>query len=236
MKKLMLSAALAATLAGFGIESANVVGYLGKTMVTGFNAYTPMFTGIGTTSINIQNVKPIDDPGDMTTNIQLVGDDGNIPSTYVWLTEDASGFEDGWYNDDLELVDVTINPGQGFLIYTETDNLKVEVAGEVKIGDINYINALGFNAIGNASPIDVDIQDIIPQDDPGDMTTNIQIVGADGNIPSTYVWLTEEASGFEDGWYNDDLELVEATIVSGQGFLLYTETNGLVVKIPSALK
>ena len=133
MNKLVLATAVASALFGasYGatgaIESQNIVGYQTMNLKAGFNMITPTFTDAGTSdgTYDIQKVKISDEAGSYgfgSEQIQVVGTDGNVSATYTWLSKDISGAEkDAWCNDSMTPVSKTIDPGEGFLLYTEAE-------------------------------------------------------------------------------------------------------------------
>ena len=219
-----------------------VVGYQTVDVTTGFNMITPSFTGVGQTSYDLQEIKLSGEGvlGEGAENIQVVDSDGNISATYMWISKDISGAEeDGWCDDSFSLVDVSLIQGQSVLLYTEGDGVAT-VSGEVATSNTKTYTVtanLGFNPVGNATPVDVDIQNIKLSGDGilGEGAENIQIVDSDGNISATYMWISKDISGAEeDGWCDDSFSLVDYTIKAGMGFLLYTEGEGAVT-LPTAL-
>ena len=125
MKKLMFAAAVAAGLVAFGdgIESANTVGYQNKDARAKNVVLISTFYSIGTQGIDINSIVPVGDDvdGGGNTNIQILDNLNKTTASYIWLTEDEWGVEDGdgWYADDMETKiqdgDVTFAPGDGFL-------------------------------------------------------------------------------------------------------------------------
>jgi hypothetical protein len=87
------------------------------------------YIGFGNASpiaINIQTISPsgVDDGGAM---INMINEQGNFTAVYVWYTGEYAGNEDeqgnpidGWCDNNYELVDVAIQPGRGFVLYTKT--------------------------------------------------------------------------------------------------------------------
>lgn len=218
-------------------KNSKIVGYQTKDLVAGFNMITPSFTDVSASNYNIQDIKlsgeGITAAG--TESIQIVDNDGNISNSYFWYTMDAMGMADGWYDENFEIVDVKLTPGQSFLLYTEGVGC-VTVSGQVADKNIAIPAVAGFTAAGNATPINMSIQGISLSGSgiTAAGTESIQIVDADGNISASYFWYTMDAMGMADGWYDENFELVEKDISAGEGFLLYTEGVGSLV-VPSAL-
>ena len=130
MKKIMLSAAVLAALIGTAtaattVTSANTVGYQEISLIVGFNMITPTFLNTGATdaTYNIQDIKlaakdPSNEIGWGGESIQTLDAKGNVKATYYWACADSTGTVAGWIDEDLNLVDVGINPGEGFLLYS----------------------------------------------------------------------------------------------------------------------
>lgn len=84
------------------------------------------FNGIGNAvpvAKNIQSIKLSDESesyGWGTESIQIVNTEGNVSATYTWTSPDMSGLETfAWCDDSMQAVDVTLQPGEGFLLYVE---------------------------------------------------------------------------------------------------------------------
>ena len=84
------------------------------------------FNGIGNASpvvTDIQQIKLSDKSetyGGGAEQIQVVGEDGNVSATYTWWGSDTTGDVAAWCDDTLTPVTVPIEPGMGFLLYTES--------------------------------------------------------------------------------------------------------------------
>ena len=224
----------------------SIVGYQTMNLKAGFNMITPTFTDAGTSdgTYDIQKVKISDEAGSYgfgSEQIQVLGTDGNVSATYTWFSKDISGAdEDAWCDDSMTPVTYPITRGEAFLLYTEAEGLAT-VSGAVSVGvEQSEAAALlsGFNGIGNASPIETNIQKIKISDEGGSYgfgSEQIQIVGTDGNVNATYTWFSKDISGAEeDAWCDDSLTPVTKTFKPGEGFLLYTEAEG-TVELPTAL-
>lgn len=88
------------------------------------------FNSLGNNSpspINIQDVKLGAGATSWNDNIQFLDTDSVAQTMYVYATADESGFdEDGWVNEDVtDLADVTIQPGEGFLVATANSGVSI---------------------------------------------------------------------------------------------------------------
>lgn len=97
-----------------------------KTSVAGFN-----FVGNNTpVAINIQSIKL--DPETAVSwadNLQILDEGGATIATYTFATAEESGLEaDGWVDESgTELVNISIDPGQGVLVATENDGVTITI-------------------------------------------------------------------------------------------------------------
>ena len=94
----------------------------------GFNMITPTFKDTSSTqaTYDIQNIKLSDDASSYGLGgeqIQLVDTEGNVAATYTWLNKDVTGTVDAWCDDSATPVTVSIESGEGFLLYTEGEGV-----------------------------------------------------------------------------------------------------------------
>jgi len=82
-------------------------------------------------ALNIQSITPVGDGvggyGDIV--IQTMDADGNWAGEYSWWTEENSGLENGWYDVDFNYADVSINPGEGYMLQASADDVKLTYPG-----------------------------------------------------------------------------------------------------------
>ena len=234
-----MAALVALTGAAFadGVESRNVVGYLTKESVAGFNFYAPMFEPINAADgINIQKIKLGDGAESWADNIQILDEGGSTIATYYYATADESGFdEDGWVNEDVTaLADVTLAPGQSVIVETANDDVEITYSGQVATADTPVTSVAGFNFVGNVSPASIDIQQIKLGEGASSWADNIQILDEGGSTIATYYYATADESGFEeDGWVNEEVTaLAIVPIESGLGIIVETESDDVTITLP----
>ena len=246
MKKLMIaaSAALCATV-GFGLESANIVGFQDYPLVQGYNLYSPVFEAVGETmSLQDLKIKGEAVTGGGANNICLLDADGVFQGSYGWwLPDDGTGEEGGcWFDgDNWVLIEETVAAGQGFYIFANDADLSIQSSGSVRL--TNYSKELdqGYNLVGNSSPADLDIQSIKIVGDAvtGGGANNICLLDADGVFQGSYGWwLPDDGTGEEGGcWFDgDNWVLIEDTIAAGQGLYIFANDAGLKIEFPTAVK
>ena len=82
-------------------------------------------------ALSIQSITPVGDGvggyGDIV--IQTMDADGNWVGEYSWWTEANSGLEDGWYDVDFNYAEVSINPGEGYMLQASADDVKLTYPG-----------------------------------------------------------------------------------------------------------
>ena len=242
MKKLMFVAAAAMACSAFCIESANTVGYMSVATEAGFNFFAPMFKNTSGAAVDIQAI--VLDPTTATSwadNIQVFEEgSGEVIASYYYATKDESGLTtDGWLNSaGTDLATYAIKPGQCFAIETAQES-QITNAGEVNADDTEFTATAGFVFIGNISPVDISVQDVVI--DPltaTSWTDNIQLFEAgSGEVIASYYYATKDESGLtEDGWLNSaGTDLADATIHAGEGFAVETANDAVTITLPSAL-
>ena len=265
MKKLMFTAAVAAGLAAFGIESANTVGYQEKELTLGNNdfviqTFLPMDKTVATTKLGDIKVTDDWDPGsDFIATLQSSGD---LDTGYTYLiaeyAEALGGTVAGWYLvDEVNDGDVSVSGlqdnvvlpyAQGFLAYNNT-GAKLLFAGEVVAGDTELATTLGNNAFsGNASPVDITLADLTVSDDWDPGSDFIATLQSSGDLDTGYTYLiaeyAEALGGTVAGWYlvdevNDGDVSVSGiqndVVISAGQAFLIYQNTGATISLPSAL-
>ena len=195
--------------------------------------------------MNIQDLKIIGDSvsGSGANFICLLDENGLYTGSYEWwMPEDGTGEDAGcWFDgDNWEKIDVSLSDGQGFYIYTVDSGLTIQSAGAVKLTSYAKPLGVGYNIVGNCSPVDLDIQKIKIEGSSitGSGANFICRLDADGVYAGSYEWwLPEDGTGEDAGcWFDgDNWETIEATIKAGEGLYLYTVDSGLTLTLPCAL-
>ena len=131
MKKLMIvaSAAFCATV-GFGLESANVVGYNSNELRYGSIGLVPQFVSTSGGEIDLQDIKCNDAASDSVSfmildNIGLGGD------SYLWVNwYGDEGNESCWVDGAFEKVEgMKIQPGQGLWVAGDNEEQYITFPG-----------------------------------------------------------------------------------------------------------
>ena len=181
------------------------MGYQNITITPGYQLFTVTFKDVSNAQYDVQDVKVLNTDGTeyATLNkvrIQKLSAAGEYGTTYNYRLSKG-----GWCNGStvLERGEVLFADGEGVALNNLTaGDLVLQVSGAVNLTPVSTLVAAGsYQIIGNMTPVEVDIQDVVPYD--GDTvygTLNkirIQKLGADGEYGTTYNW--RESKG---GWCN----------------------------------
>jgi hypothetical protein len=113
-------------------------------------------------------------------------------------------------------------------------------SGAVKLTNYSRDLNVGYNLVGNCTPVDLDVQKIKLVGDAitGSGANNICLLDADGIFQGSYGWWTpDDGTGEEEGcWFDgDSWAVIEDTVAAGQGLYLYCVDAGLKHELPKAL-
>ena len=159
---------------------------------------------------------------------------------YTWYLDSAVGSGvDGWFNGDVYVEGESIPLGTGLYLNCPTANVGVQYAGQVYNGALtNDLPNIGYNMVGNCTPVDIDIQDLKLVGAGGD--GNEMIIGYSESAGLTgvvYTWYLDSAVGSGiDGWFNGDIYVEDMPLAPGEGVYLNCPTANVKFVIPSALK
>lgn len=229
MKKLMIAAVLATSaIAGYSIESSNVVGYQTQGYATdGYNICAATFTSVGEKAITLGDLQAGEDFCESMicfltkTGANAKTDFGGkkVNLSYVYWTEDdepAAGA--GWYlyaDEDAKVNcnNVELPYGDGFLVFrmaSEAD-ATITFAGQVSKDPVTKgFDHDGYTPCGNCTPVPIKIGDITPNEDFCEsMICFMTKTGANAKttfggkaVNQSYVyWTKDDEPGAGAGWY-----------------------------------
>jgi len=220
-----------------GVASRNVVGYLAKESVAGFNFYAPMFEPINAADgIDIQKITLGEGATSWADDIQVLDEGGSTIATYVYATAAESGLDsDGWIDmDTYSLAEVSLIAGQSVIVETANDDVLITYSGQVCENSTPVTSVAGFNFVGNISPVAIDIQQITLDASATSWADDIQILDEGGSTIATYVYATAAESGLDsDGWIDmDTYSLAEVSLEPGLGFIVETANDDVTITLP----
>ena len=215
-----------------------MVGYQEFNLNEGYGMTTATFAPVNGESISLQELIPAGDGvggyGDVV--IQVMDNTGSWAGEYAWYTMAATGMANGWYDAEMKLANASIAYKQGLFVQAGA-GVKFVYSGTVKQGLIESDVPYGYSMSGNATPVAIDIQNIIPAGNGvggyGDVV--IQTMDSAGSWNGEYAWYTMEATGMKDGWYDAEMMLATKTIEAGEGIFLQASADGVKLKYPGAL-
>ena len=245
MKKLMIAAAAAVCGSVFALESANVVGYMDVESPQGNSMRTATFQTVAGEGYDLTKVAVVGGEGMGDVVAQTISSAGLWDGEYYYLTEDGAGVATGWYKDGVgdvpvEEGEVILAPGAAFMLYSDYNDLQLNVSGEVKKGAYTINFAQGNGITGNGLPVDVDLTAITIEGAEGMGDVVAQTISAAGDWDGEYYYLTEDGAGVDTGWYKDGVGEVpveegEVVFAPGAAFMLYSDYNDLTLTLPAVL-
>ena len=260
MKKLMIAAVATAGLAAFGIESANTVGYYASdaNFRAGNTMYTPMFAGIGDAEYSIQDILPVGtkvpDGSSLANAItlqKLTATGGADGYTYWWMDyydEDEEDDMYGWKRPaSFAAATISFKAGEAFwLKMPSTAACTLQFNGEVKKGDIYMLLKQGNTAVGNPTPVTINISDIrpvgenIPDGSSLAKAITLQKLTATGGADGyTYWWMDYYDEDEEDdmyGWKRPaSFANCTMTLAPGEGIWVKCPNATTSLKFPAAI-
>ena len=225
----------------FGLESANVVGYQNMPLkYEGYNFAIPTFLDVGAESVNLQNIKLNGGVGDMSESIVVYDKDAIFAGDqYYWVSAEMGAPNgDGWYDVNFALVDKQYVIGTGLYLNCATPGATLMFAGQVYAGkQVNELPFVGYNMIGNSTPVACNIQDIKLVDAMGDMSESIVVYDKDAIFAGEqYYWITEAMGAPNgDGWYDVNFAPIDVTVQPGEGLYLNCPNAGVKWTLPAVL-
>ena len=195
---------------------------------------TPCFETVGGSEYPIDNFV-LNGVEDTMASVQVVNSDGSWGTIGYWFNA-YGDLPAGWFTDATGLTpaEITLKPGQAVFFQTTATGATAQSAGQVS-GELTLDLATGYSMIGNATPIEVAIDEItlIGVDD---TMASVQVVNADGSWGTMGYWFNAYGD-LPAGWFTDATGLTpaEITLTPGQSVFFQTTAVGAKVVIPSAL-
>ena len=168
--------------------------------------------------------------------LQTLDDAGRTVATYFYY--DVPGELTGWLDENDEEVqvgDVTFQPGEGLWTYCTIDGLGLQSAGMVPTTGISVILQQYGLSVANPTPVDVDLTDtyIGGYDESTEADVQVQTLDDAGRTVATYFYY--DVPGELTGWLDENDEEVavgDVVIKPGQGLWTYSTTDGFTFVFP----
>ena len=187
---------------------------------SGFTMITPTFKNVDGSVTTLGNLQG---EFEFFDSIQTLDGIGETLDEYFFLG-------DGWYDGEQNPADTVTIPEGSSILFNSQGTTGVQVSGTVNPDATAIVCAdSGFTAIGNTSPVDIKLGDIVF--DGIDFFDSVQTVDGIGEKKDEYFYLG-------DGWYDGDQNPADDVIIPAGSGLLFSAASGstVTVKIPSALK
>ena len=262
MKKVMFGLAAAAAISAFGtgLESANTVGYYASeaNFRTGNTMYTPMFAGVGDTEYSIQDIKPVGTTvpdgsslANAITLVKLTATGGADGATYWWMDyydDDEEEDEYGWRRPAaFTPATITFKAGEAFWMKMPTTAAcTLQFNGEVRKGNAYILLRQGNTAVGNPTPVTINVSDIRPigENIPNGSSvanaiTLVKLTATGGADGATYWWMDyedEDEEEYEYGWKRPaSFAACNLTLTPGEGLWVKCPNATTSLQFPAAI-
>jgi hypothetical protein len=183
--------------------------------------------------VRLGDVVPTNFSGDNGDMIQFFNLNGN--GSVVTAVTYYEGY--GWcdaYNAEILLDDMTIPAGTGMFVSSSQTGVSFLVAGEVKQAAFSLDVASGYTVVGNSTPVDITLGQIVPTNFSGDNGDMAQFFSATGN--GTVATTATYYDGY--GWcdaYNAEIMLDSLVLSPGDAFFASCSQSGASFAFPAAL-
>jgi hypothetical protein len=148
------------------VESANIVGYQQVTVPTGYSLFTVTFKNVDNGEYDLQNIVPYQNGAIYAVNNKVVVQKMDTAGAYLQTYNYRQG-KGGWCKS-LTFVGngvVTFKDGEAMCVNNTTGApIQLQVSGQVSLEPWSYEIPTGYSLIGNMTPAEIDMQDIIPYD------------------------------------------------------------------------
>ena len=210
------------------------VGYASNELRYGSIGLVSQFVSTSGGEIDIQDIKCNDASSD-SVSFKILNNIGIGGESYNWVNwYGDNGDESCWVDGAYEKVEgMTIQPGQGLWVAGDSADQIFQSAGQVSKSDIAVQLRYGSTMTGNASPVAIDLQDIVCTDNCSD-SVSFKILNNIGIGGESYNWVNWYGdNGDESCWVDGAYEKVEGmTIQPGQGLWVAGDSNDQYITFP----
>ena len=236
---------------GLCVESANIVGYITPDVKENYAVAIDAFQPVSGGDVDINEIKVSGEGiGAGQIQIQTLTSGAATDRTFFWIPADEAGDyemqEAGWFDVDewAPAANVKFGDGEGFLTSNDYgDGATITFAGQVSSGSTVFPIAENYSVAGNASPVAIDINDMVVSGEGiGAGQIQIQTLTSGAATDRTFFWIpADEAGDYEmedEGWFDVDEWAPAANVefAAGEGFLLSNDFGeGATLTIPSPL-
>ena len=195
---------------------------------------------------DLTQIKVIDAAGYGDVNLQFINSNGKWGDDYYWFDDDNGADGEGWYDltgaEKLDSRELQI--GEAFYMTSAEVDVQLQCAGQVpaKAVETTATMAMGDAMIGNPTPCNVDLADVVVNGASGYGDANIQFVGSNGKWADDYYWFDDDNGSDGAGWYDltgvEKLEPENVVLAPGEAFYAVSGEADVefVFPVPGAAK
>ena len=192
---------------------------------------TPQFLGFEAGGvIDLQSIKCNEEAEDLVTLMTLDNLGGTV-DTYFWSTYKGNFC---WLDGDTmkPAEGVAFEPGQAFWVQSDDAGLIFQSAGQVNTSDIvvELDDDGGSIIAGNATPVEIDIQDVYCEEEAEDLVTLMTLDNLGGTV-DTYFWSSYKGNYC---WLDGDTMKPAENVkfAPGQAFWIQSDDAGFTITFP----
>lgn len=197
------------------VESSNIVGYQEITIPAGYSLFTVTFKDPTSATFDMRNIVPqVADKNKVYA--QKCAADGSYTTLYNYRPDKLA-----WYQGIKALSEaVPLFNGEALCFNNKYENdVKLLVSGEVVVEPWSGAIPSGYTLVGNMTPVEIDLQDIIPYDiaeTPSIVADKnkvyLQKCGPDGSYLTLYNYRPDKGQ-----WYQGIKTVERGTVVFASG-------------------
>ena len=172
---------------------------------------------------------------------------GRTVDTYTWVdvpkddTDPDSIAYYGWYDGENLIEGVTVTPGSGYWVGSDSTAYAIQSAGAVIANGASIaLGSKGCTMVANPLPVSVDLQDIAVGGYEGafDGYVYMQTLDPYGRTVDTYTWVdvpkdeTDPDSVAYYGWYDGENLIKDVLVKPGQGLWTGSDSTAYSIVYP----
>lgn len=168
--------------------------------------------------------------------IQTLDYAGRTVATYYYY--DVPGELTGWLDGDdneVEVGDVTFQPGEGLWTFSAADNFGLQSAGQVPTSSVIVLLQENGLSVANPTPVNVDLTEtyIGGYEESTEADVYVQTLDYAGRTVATYYYydVPGELTGWLDGDDNE-VEVGDVVLKPGEGLWTFSAADGFTFVFP----
>ena len=217
---------------------ANVVGYASNELRFGSIGLVAQFVSTSGGEIDLQDIKCNDAASD-SVSFMILDNIGLGGESYYWVNwyENAEGeTESCWVDSEFaKVVGMKLQPGQGLWVAGDSSEQIFQSAGQVSQSDIAVQLRFGSTLTGNASPVEIDLQDIVCSEGCSDSVSFMILdnIGLGGDSYYWVDWYENEDGETESCWVDSDFgKVVGMKIQPGEALWVAGDNDEQYITFP----